>query len=115
MSFKMAQNRLWTERLRNFFSHSQFALIVWDIVAGQPGEQTRYIGALLQVDVFILKATPEPFNEDVVHSAAAASHKTGFGCTALYCLRFSAFLTSPCELIVTLFHLTMWSSFSGQL
>ncbi len=40
-------------------------------ISGQPGKQARYIGVFLQVDVFILEATPEPLNEDVVHSAAA--------------------------------------------
>ena len=43
-------------------------------VSGQPGKQARYIGVLLQIDVFILEATPEPLNEDVVHSAAATIH-----------------------------------------
>ena len=43
-------------------------------IPGQAGEQTRYIGVLLQVDVFIFEGTPEPLDEDVVHSAAATIH-----------------------------------------
>lgn len=43
-------------------------------IPGQPRKQGRYIGILLQVDVFIFEATPEPLNENVVHRAAATIH-----------------------------------------
>lgn len=43
-------------------------------VPGQPVVQPRHIGVLLQVDVFVLEATPEPLDEDVVHRTAATIH-----------------------------------------
>lgn len=43
-------------------------------IPGQPRKQGRYIGILLHIDVFVLEATPEPLNEDVVHGAAATIH-----------------------------------------
>ena len=66
------------------FLHRRSVLVearVWSllVVVGQPGaDQLAGLGAIVQIvqlDALVLQRAPEPFDEDVVHPPALATHR----------------------------------------
>ena len=49
-------------------------LVVEGEVLVQAGEQRGYGLILLEVDIFVFDATPEPFHEDIVEAPTASIH-----------------------------------------